>query len=194
MTKRLFIGITFSDEVADALVANQASLAPHLRFGRMSARENLHLTLAFLGEVDADIERRAREAVSSTAMAGHPLGLALDELDFFDHRNRLVIWRSIAPREGFDDLIALQARLVRELTSCGVAIDARPYRPHVTLARNARLEDEVPVAPMPVSFTATAIRLMWSHHPEGGALTYTPVFSADLGASGTRQADVLSAR
>ena len=184
MTKRLFVGITFSDEVVDALVADQASLAPYLRLGRMSARENLHLTLAFLGDADADIERRAREAVDLTARAGHPMELTLGELGFFDHRGRLVAWRGIAPDDGLDDLVALQACLVRELALRGIAVDARPYRPHVTLARNVRLEDEASVVPLPVSFTATTVRLMWSHHPEGGALAYTPILSADLGASG----------
>jgi len=195
MTKRLFMGITFSDEVADALVADQASLAPHLRTGRMSTRENLHLTLAFLGDVDVDAEKRAREAMSFTALKGHPLELALGELGFFDHHNRLMIWRGITPGKGLDDLIALQTRLVRELTSRDVAVEARPYRPHITLARNARLVDEAPVEVVPVFFAATAIRLMWSHHPEGGPLAYTPVFSADLGASDARQvADVSSTR
>lgn len=194
MTKRLFAGITFSDEAADALVANQASLAAHLQTGRMSARENLHLTLAFLGDVDADVERRVREAVSLTALAGHPMELALGKLGFFDHHGRLVIWRGLTPGKGFDDLVALQARLVRELASRGIALDARPYRPHVTLVRNARLADEAAADPLPVSFTVFAIRLMWSHHPEGGALTYTPIFSADLGAGDAHRTGSPSAR
>ena len=150
----------------------------------MCSSDLLHLTLAFLGDVDADVERRARETVDLTARAGHPMELTLGELGFFDHRGRLVAWRGIAPDGGLDDLVALQAYLVRELASRGVAVDARPYRPHVTLARNVRLEDEVPAVPPPVSFTATTVRLMWSHRPEGGALAYTPILSADLGASG----------
>ena len=98
--------------------------------------------------------------MSFTALKGHPLELALGELGFFDHHNRLMIWRGITPGKGLDDLIALQTRLVRELTSRDVAVEARPYRPHITLARNARLVDEAPVEVVPVFFAATAIRLM----------------------------------
>ena len=54
MARRLFIGITLPDEAVDALVADQAALSPHLKTGRASSRENLHLTLIFLGEVDED--------------------------------------------------------------------------------------------------------------------------------------------
>ena len=188
MTRRLFIGITFPDEAADALVADQAALSPHLKTGRASSRENLHLTLIFLGEVDEDVERRVRDAVQATAAAGRPLTLSLGDLGSFDHHNRLVLWRGIQSGAGLDELRSLQARLVEELLDRGVGFEDRAYRPHATLVRNARLEGKEPHVVRPVSFDVKAIRLMWSHHPEGGRLTYTPVFSAELG-TGAPDAD-----
>ena len=181
MTRRLFIGITFPDEAADALVADQAALSPHLKTGRASSRENLHLTLIFLGEVDEDVERRVRDAVQATAAASSPLTLSLGDLGSFDHHNRLVLWRGIQSGAGLDELRSLQARLVEELLDRGVGFEDRAYRPHATLVRNARLEGREPHGVRPISFDVSAIRLMWSHHPEGGSLTYTPVFSAELG-------------
>ena len=188
MTRRLFIGITFPDEAADALVADQAALSPHLKTGRASSRENLHLTLIFLGEVDEDVERRVRDAVQATAAASSPLTLSLGDLGSFDHHNRLVLWRGIQSGAGLDELRSLQARLVEELLDRGVGFEDRAYRPHATLVRNARLEGKEPHVVRPVSFDVKAIRLMWSHHPEGGSLTYTPVFSAELG-TGAPDAD-----
>ena len=188
MTRRLFIGITFPDEAADALVADQAALSPHLKTGRASSRENLHLTLIFLGEVDEDVERRVRDAVQATAAASSPLTLSLGDLGSFDHHNRLVLWRGIQSGAGLDELRSLQARLVEELLDRGVGFEDRAYRPHATLVRNARLEGKEPHVVRPVSFDVKAIRLMWSHHPEGGRLTYTPVFSAELG-TGAPDAD-----
>ena len=188
MTRRLFIGITFPDEAADALVADQAALSPHLKTGRASSRENLHLTLIFLGEVDEDVERRVRDAVQATAAASSPLTLSLGDLGSFDHHNRLVLWRGIQSGAGLDELRSLQARLVSELLDRDVPLEDRPYRPHVTLVRNARMEGREPHVVRPVSFDVKAIRLMWSHHPEGGRLTYTPVFSAELG-TGAPDAD-----
>ena len=188
MTRRLFIGITFPDEAADALVADQAALSPHLKTGRASSRENLHLTLIFLGEVDEDVERRVRDAVQATAAASSPLTLSLGDLGSFDHHNRLVLWRGIQSGAGLDELRSLPARLVEELLDRGVGFEDRAYRPHATLVRNARLEGKEPHVVRPVSFDVKAIRLMWSHHPEGGRLTYTPVFSAELG-TGAPDAD-----
>ena len=188
MTRRLFIGITFPDEAADALVADQAALSPHLKTGRASSRENLHLPLIFLGEVDEDVERRVRDAVQATAAASSPLTLSLGDLGSFDHHNRLVLWRGIQSGAGLDELRSLQARLVEELLDRGVGFEDRAYRPHATLVRNARLEGKEPHVVRPVSFDVKAIRLMWSHHPEGGRLTYTPVFSAELG-TGAPDAD-----
>ena len=102
MTRRLFIGITLPDEAVDALVADQAALSPHLRTGRASDRENLHLTLVFLGEVDDDVERRVRDAVRAAATACRPLTLSLGDLGSFDHHNRLVLWRGIQPGAGLN--------------------------------------------------------------------------------------------
>ena len=183
MARRLFIGITLPDEAVDARVADQAALSPHLKTGRASSRENLHLTLIFLGEVDEDVERRVRDAVQATAAASSPLTLSLGDLGSFDHHNRLVLWRGIQSGAGLDELRSLQARLVEELLDRGVGFEDRAYRPHATLVRNARLEGKEPHVVRPVSFDVKAIRLMWSHHPEGGSLTYTPVFSAELGTA-----------
>ena len=49
---RLFVAICFDEPCKDVLCAAIAGLKSHARQGNFSRRENLHLTLAFLGETN----------------------------------------------------------------------------------------------------------------------------------------------
>ena len=51
---RLFYGLRFRPETLDAVEALQADLLLQGMTGRITRRENLHLTLAFLGELPAE--------------------------------------------------------------------------------------------------------------------------------------------
>lgn len=47
---RLFVALQLEDRVKDALIQFIDSVRPHTQEGRFSHRENLHLTLSFIGE------------------------------------------------------------------------------------------------------------------------------------------------
>ncbi len=59
-----------------------------------------------------------------------PVPVQLGELGFFDRAGVLFADVSVSPA-----LAALQQRVVEATTECGFAAEARPFRPHVTLAR-----------------------------------------------------------
>ena len=97
--------------------------------------ENLHLTLAFLGEVEESSLPLIEDAVyAATEAESDPLRLSAQGLGGFpDDRSARVLWAGVdgdVPR-----LIALRKRLVGELRNAGFEVDARRFRPHITLAR-----------------------------------------------------------
>ena len=47
---RLFVALQLEDRMKDALIQFIDSVRPHTQEGRFSHRENLHLTLSFIGE------------------------------------------------------------------------------------------------------------------------------------------------
>lgn len=163
-----------------------------LRTGRPTATTNIHLTLAFLGLLDESSEQRAVEALLATARARGPVSLSLGDLGAFEHRRGGIVWRGVSQQEG---LLVLQQTLVRELAARELPVDEKPFVPHVTLVRGARPAKglEANTTPelqricenvsrgLPVLQTRhTEVALMWSHHPEGGQLTYTPILTAPL--------------
>ena len=103
---------------------------------------NLHLTLAFLGAV-AETRLESLCALGA-AVALPPTLLALDTLDWWRAVGALVALASGPPAE----FLAVHATLRERLGAQGFATDARPFWPHVTLAR--RVTARPPLAAAPV--------------------------------------------
>jgi len=123
---RLFFAIWPDAGSVERLRATAEALAPRVG-GRPVPRDNLHVTLAFLGDLD-DARAAAAAAVplESTAFA-----LALDRLGSF--RRARVAWAGCtrAPPA----LLELESRLSARLRAEGFALEERPFTPHVTLLR-----------------------------------------------------------
>lgn len=194
--KRLFVALRFSAEEQEALARSRDAVLKGLRTGRPTPTTNIHLTLAFLGLLDESSEQRAVEALRATARACGQVSLSLGDLGAFEHRRGGIVWRGVTQQEG---LLVLQQTLVRELAACELPVDEKPFVPHVTLVRGARptkgLEanatpdlqlicDEVSRGLPELETRHTEVALMWSHHPAGGQLTYTPILTAPLRGEG----------
>ncbi|SMH34673.1 RNA 2',3'-cyclic phosphodiesterase [Maritimibacter sp. HL-12] len=125
---RAFIALDLPDVLADALTRLQAGLT----VGRVLPEENLHLTLAFLGEISEPQARDVAELLASLRLA--PVRIELGGLDLFGGRRpgALVI---AARGEGLAPLHDKVAHAVRD---AGVTLGRRRFRPHVTLARLPR--------------------------------------------------------
>ena len=127
---RLFFAVTPDPGARQSLMALAAEVAS-VTGGRAPRAENLHLTVAFLGEVDpqhvADIE--AIGATSATASG--PFVIIFDRVGLF--RDAGVAW--IAPSEMPAGLLRIVEALRDALQTEGLRVDQRDFRPHVTLAR-----------------------------------------------------------
>lgn len=110
--------------------------------GRVMQRENLHLTLVFLGNVE-------REKIPRLEALAAKLRVPQFDLEFgvtgYWRHNRIV-WAG--PQATPESLRELVAALERALISGGYKFDERPYVPHVTLVRDAR----APAALLPLAF------------------------------------------
>ncbi|WP_455232541.1 RNA 2',3'-cyclic phosphodiesterase [Geopseudomonas aromaticivorans] len=125
-TLRLFFALPCPPELAEAIGIWRDSLALG---GKPVAADNLHLTLAFLGQ-----QPRARLEELQLLAAGieaPPFTLDLDRLG--GHRGTLWLEPSQMPTA----LAALAADLQQRLLAIGMALDSRPFRAHLTLLRHA---------------------------------------------------------
>lgn len=103
--------------------------------GRRMRRDNIHLTLVFLGNVE--IARLDALRAVADGVASPPFVMILNRLGWWRHNK--VAWA--APDAAPEALQALVTQLQDGLRAAGFAFDDRPvYAPHITLLRNARCE------------------------------------------------------
>jgi 2'-5' RNA ligase len=95
--------------------------------------DGLHVTIKFLGEVEADRVDAVREALRS-AGAGTPcLPFTPTEIGAFPNMHRpRILW---AGYESEPPLELMVHRVERGMEALGFPVDGRPFRPHVTLGR-----------------------------------------------------------
>uniref|UniRef100_A0AAU2JZ42 RNA 2',3'-cyclic phosphodiesterase n=1 Tax=Streptomyces sp. NBC_00049 TaxID=2903617 RepID=A0AAU2JZ42_9ACTN len=134
-TVRVFIALAPPDDAKDELAAALRpayDAYPRMRWNRI---EDWHITLAFLGEIPVATVPLLQPPLAELAATRRPLTLALRGGGHFDER---VLWSGL---DGDIDGLHLLATEVRAVVKeCGVALEDRPLRPHLTLAR-ARRDD-----------------------------------------------------
>ena len=128
---RLFVAIQLPSDLAARAVEILPTSLPALR--RVKA-ENLHLTLAFLGQTPDERLGDVTAAVAEAAASVAPFTLTFDRAGRFPERGRpRVVWLGI--REAAPSVTALGAAVSDGLRSRGLRFDDRPLAPHLTLAR-----------------------------------------------------------
>lgn len=158
---RLFIAL-WPDEATRAELAQRRDDWTWPRSATPVKTERLHVTLHFLGDVQRE---RIADLADALAVPFDPFSLTLARPVLWPH-GIAVLEPDAAPLA----LHHLHARLSKALEGEGIALDARPYRPHVTLARRAG-ETAPPAPGAPVTWHAAGYRLMESAPGPGGGYT-----------------------
>jgi len=127
-TKRLFVAIDLPESVRQVLVG----LNPDLRGVRWLTPEQMHLTLSFLGNVEASAEERLRDRL--VAIRWSAFFLPIVGVGVFPSKGRPnIIWIGVGA--GHPHLFQLHKRIQDAALAAGLESDLRPWHPHITLAR-----------------------------------------------------------
>ena len=124
---RLFIAVDAPDDVRDRL----AALKRPLEGARWVPREQLHLTLRFIGDADDNRLQEIKDALKDVQIA--PFSVALSGVGQFPKSGRAhVIWAGLSPTQ---EVTALAAAIEDALERAGLEREQRKFSPHLTLAR-----------------------------------------------------------
>ena len=172
---RLFIALLFNENTKNEICGIRDRLRTVSRAGNFTRDENLHLTLAFLGETERHRIREV-EAVLETLQT-EPFTLTLSGFGNFGS----VYWLGVKAAPA---LTALYGQLYKGLVAKDFSLEERELRPHITLARefapsaafdrNA-FKNSVPSVRQDIH----RVSLMKSERV-GGRLVYTEIFSREL--------------
>jgi len=164
-TCRLFFALWPSAAECAALSAWHPALQKQCG-GRVMRTDTLHSTLVFLGDVEQgrlDVLRLVAQGLNCRGFV-----LELTTAHYWGHNHIVYAAPDMIPPQ----LVELVRELESRLRKHHFHIEDRPYKPHVTLLRNAQWSD-APLSPMPtVTWKFNDFVLVQSRRDEEGAAYY----------------------
>ena len=165
---RLFIAIQLSDEMKKSVISTMHELKKAGVKGSYVPSQNLHVTLAFIGETkDSGAVKDAMKTVFSK-----PFRMAFTDMGTFDN----LLWVGIKGNQGLNKL----ARHVGEaLDAAEIPYDHKKFVPHVTIIR--KMGGPWKKVPAPKGeMMVKKVSLMKSDLKDGKRV-YSEIFSIDIG-------------
>ena len=170
---RLFIAIELPDDVKEKIYESSLLLKRNCLRGSYSSKDNYHITLAFLGEVDPGRVAEIRKIMDGIDFPS--CDFTVGKLSCFKRDGGDIYFRSVfVPKS----IVKVYYELNERLRDAGFSVDAKKFRAHITLARQAVLAADAGniSSVMPdLHCHADGISLMLSERKEG-KLTYTCLY------------------
>ncbi len=156
----MFFALWPDPALRDRLADLQQRIAPGA--GRGVDRENLHITLLFLGATPMDRLYCIEDGLAATAVPAFIM--RLDQLGYW--RTPQVLWAGgmLTP----PPLSALVHHLREVAVHCGCKIDTRPFHTHLTLWRKVRKAPRNLPAMAPISWPVSGFALVESNTAASG--------------------------
>jgi 2'-5' RNA ligase len=138
---RLFIAIVLSEPIREALAQAQA----HLKYAgadvKWVAKDNIHLTLKFLGEVPEGKLQQIKDALDEIGKSFTPFEISLAGLGAFPNiSSPRVIW--VGLDKGAAESADVAARVDEAMEGLGFAKEPRPFAAHLTIGRVRSLKNK----------------------------------------------------
>jgi len=134
---KTFIGIKIPDSIQTAIYDTQTKLretlghAPKISWAK---KENLHITLLFLGNLDDEKRDRGWSQLRQIDFSKIDPNLAITCMGLFDSdKNPKTIW--IGTQNFEKNLNAIYNQTTTIFGDLGVKIDSKPFIPHITIGR-----------------------------------------------------------
>lgn len=176
--KRVFIGLEM-EQVKEELTNIQNQLKPYTEKGKFILKNNLHLTLQFIGEIkDRDLQP-LKEMITLSAETIEPFYLTIDHLGQFTKKKRQVIWTGVEDNPILFDLyIRLQQSFQENQL---LKIKKTAFLPHITIGRKmlltAPIEEIEPKLSWPKDNTVKVTKIiLYESKRINGTLRYLPIF------------------
>ena len=162
---RLFVALQPSPYFLSALAETQDRLRSAGVEGRYLAPENLHMTLAFIGEWPEDV-------TAQLPSVEKPFPLVLSHLGTFPEAD--VLWAGVQASE---ELYALAGKARAMLAAAGIPFDTKRFTPHITLARKPSVPKGIILSELAIPAAEMTVNEVCLYRSERGrnGMAYTVI-------------------
>lgn len=133
---RIFIGIKLDDPVLDSM---DKFLKPFKKIAspvKWTKRENLHITLKFIGDVTDDTYSQIESRLTDTDFNTGPITLKFTGCGKFGKGGEMnIFWIGMEKNDTLEETFD---RIETALEKTGIPKETRKFKPHITVARNKK--------------------------------------------------------
>jgi 2'-5' RNA ligase len=130
---RLFIAIEIPEDIRNEVVAVEEKLGSFYR-AKWVEKDNIHLTLKFLGDVEEKGLKDIKNIVSEISKKNSGFDLNLENIGGFPNLKRpRVLWIGVG--QGKENTVSLIEQLEKEFARLGIQPEKRKKTPHITIGR-----------------------------------------------------------
>lgn len=178
---RLFVAIDFTEEEKERLYRYGMIVRENSAKGNFTHKENLHLTLAFIGETRKrkEAEEALKEGIKRSRIT--PFAVETEKLGLFKNRGGDILWVGLKESP---ELICLYEKITESLRRQGFKMEEQQLKAHLTIGRCVVLNktaviEELSAAVPHMDIPVNAIHLMNSERIDG-KLTYSSLCKISL--------------
>lgn len=177
---RLFIAILLPEEIKNNIFKSAKIVKSHSVKGTYPQKENYHITLAFLGDIEEERLPLIRSIMNMCIVNSFPV--SVEDISSFHKKDGDIVHRVV---DASRRLYNLQEKLTRLLNKNGFFIEKRPFFPHITIGRRVQYQKDMSfndiceiseiIELSDVTFHASSMHLMLSEHISGKQ-KYTSIY------------------
>lgn len=179
---RLFFGVPIGQS-AESQLAELCSRVPEQRGFKWIDERNWHITLAFLGGREGEVDGNAVNALcdlGENVAANHSVcKISLEQLQWWPSASKPRLLACVSEIPGA--LSPIRKQLAQGLRDLGIDFDGKPLRPHVTLMRLERgvlpMSYDLPVGGVDVDVESI---VLYSSERSRGETYYRPIWEKEL--------------
>lgn len=176
---RTFIAINFTQDIKNRLISVERDLKQMSQKGRFTSKDNLHLTLVFLGEIAEDRAKLAQLCVKNITATSFEM--TVNRIGCFKRSDGDIYWAGIETNQ---ILNSIYEQLYKNLNSYDFYIRDTEYIPHLTLARDYILKDDADIEEYKKNFEKISIKVdniqLMKSEVIDKKLTYTALYTKTL--------------
>jgi len=174
---RLFVAVNFDDVTKSRLLSIQEKIKEKSVRGNFTKPENFHLTLLFIGEVNAGLVPCITSIMEKLLPIPKTYTINFDRTGCFRHSGKELWWIGTDHENetGISYLSEIRRQIGDGLDMAGIPYDRRPFKAHITLGREIKPTAPITLPNEKINIPVNHISLMKSEHIRG-ILTYTEIF------------------
>lgn len=177
---RVFYAVEFEDYIKNYIYRKQQIIKKYSTKGNYARKENIHLTMQFIGEIKSEEIEKLSKTLKNTLKDKTSFTIEINSIGKFERKGGDIVWFGV---DKIEELKSIYNSLNENLHNAGFKTEKRPYKPHVTIGRKVifnkdfkEINNEINVCKR---VKINKISLMESTRIEG-ILKYVPKYSIIL--------------